>query len=232
MPTIQLTEGLVVVVRRGFEPAVDSAGNAQHDKDGQAVYAAEAVIPGKLPSRFADVDGPDLVRLRCAGHNPGSGAGDVVRLSGKVLITAWYNRQRGSEARSDITVSAERVENARGATPAITGGLPAVLPPGMYLGSTDNVASVMLPPEGVHHVDGLVAVKVAAPVPVDLVGQDVVPVGLRCYFTAPAREDVSQRSKAELVLVAQSLERVAVSNGRGRRTDPVPAAVVDAPSEG
>lgn len=220
--SVQINEGLVVVVRRGFEQLTDANGVPQADRDGQPVYAAEVVIPGRLISRFADNDQPDLVRLRVVGHNPGHNAGDVVRLGGKVLLTAWYTpRARGSNARSDVTISAERVEAARGSAPSITGGLECSLPAGMFLGQDgEGVASLMLPPEGVHTVDGLAAIKVASPVPVELVGADVVPVGLRAFFVAPDREDVSQRAKAELILTAVGLERVGATNGRTRKSDP------------
>lgn len=223
--SIELAEGLVVPLRRGFEPLVDSNGNPQADKDGQPVFAAEGVVAGKLLGRFADQDGPDLLRIRVVGNNPGHAAGEVVRLSGVCRLSAWYTpRARGSDARSDVTLSAERVEPARGAAPTISGGIAATLPTAMFLGQTaDGVCSLMLPPEGLHTVEGLAEVRVASPVPADLIGVDVVPVGLRVFYVAPDREDVSQRSKAELLLRAQALERVGHTNGRTRgKAEPTP----------
>ena len=70
--SVSINEGLVVAIRRGFEPVVDSNGTPPPDLDDQRIHAAEAVIPGRLPSRFADTDGADLIRLLVVGHNPGS----------------------------------------------------------------------------------------------------------------------------------------------------------------
>jgi hypothetical protein len=100
----------------------------------------------------------------------------------------------------------------------------------MFLGQNpDGMASIMLPPEGVHTVDGLADVKVSQPVTAELVGADVVPIALKAFFVVPDREDAGQRAKSELLLTAAGLERVGVTNGRSRKADPTPEP---APVEG
>lgn len=226
--TVHLAPDLVVVLRKGFEQLTDANGQPVPDKEGQPVYVAEAVVPGRINSRFAtDNDRPDGVRLRVVGHNPGHQAGTTVRLSGKVTATVWYQaRARGNEARSALTITAERVDAAAGSTPVVRGGLPAVLPAGLYLGQTANGAvDLMLPADGSYQVEGMAELICSTSLPVDLVGQEVVPVGLRLFFVVPDREDVSQRAKAELVLTCVGVDRVQ-HNGRGRKQDQAPAEPV------
>lgn len=224
--TVHIAPDLVVVLRKGFEQLTDANGQPIADKEGQPVYVAEAVVPGRINSRFAvDNDRPDGVRLRAVGHNPGHEAGTTVRLSGKVTATVWYQpRARGNDARSALTVTAERVDAAPGATPVVRGGLPAVLPAGLFLGQTVNGAiDLMLPATDTYQVEGIAELNCAASLPADLVGSEVVPVGLRLFFVVPDREDVSQRAKAELVLTCAGVDRVQPTGGRHRRSDPVPS---------
>lgn len=229
--TVHLAPDLVVILRKGFEQLTDANGQPIPDKEGQPVYVAEAVVPGRINSRFAvDNDRPDGVRLRVVGNNPGHGPGSTVRLSGKVTATVWYQaRARGNDARSDLTITAERVDAAPGATPVVRGGIPAVLPAGLFLGQAANGAcDLMLPPDGSYVVEGIAEVGCSSTVPVDMIGVEVVPVGLRLMFVVPDREDTSARSKAELVLVCAGWERVGQSNGRHRskpEPSPEPAAV-------
>src|SRR5262245_2611841 len=124
------------MIRKGFELRTDKTGTPIPDKSGQAVYVAEAVTPGRLASRFGtDNDGPDALRLRVIGSHPGHGPGTVCRLAGRSTISAWYSpRARGSDASSDLTITAERVEAAPDAPFAATGGIAAELPPALLLG--------------------------------------------------------------------------------------------------
>lgn len=228
--TVHLAPDLVVILRKGFEPLTDANGQPVPDKEGQPVYVAEAVVPGRINSRFAvDNDRPDGVRLRCVGNNPGHAAGTTVRLSGKVTATVWYQpRARGNDARSALTITAERVDAAHGVAPVVRGGLPAVLPPGLFLGQAANGAvDLMLPPDGSYVVEGVAELSCSSTIPADMIGVEVVPVGLRLMFVIPDREDTSARSKAELVLVCAGLERVSHTNGRARKSEPIaePVAV-------
>ena len=118
----------------------------------------------------------------------------------------------------------------------VRGGLPAVFPadvPATFLGQTeDGRADLMFAAAGPYTVNGMAEIRVASIVPDDLIGQEVVPVGLRAFFTIPDPQDTSARSRSELVLSAAALEPVVRSNGRSRKADPVPAPAGDAPAEG
>lgn len=228
------------VLRRDFEIDSDRDGNPRpNNKTGETVWNAELVVPGLIPSPFAtDRDTADGVKLRVVGNKPDVHAGHIVRLSGTVMATAWYNaRQRGNAARTGLTITAQRVHPApAGARPAIRGGLPALFPedvPAMFLGQADDgTASIMLAAASTYLVDGVVDIRCPEGhrLPDDLIGATVRPVGFRAFYTIPDQQDVSQRSKAELVLVCSTLERVGAQNGKVRKPDPVPAG--PAPSEG
>lgn len=230
-------EDVTVVLRRAFEAQVDGNGAPVADKTGQPVYVAEAVVPGSLTSRYNLADRPEAVRIKVVGNCPTMTAPSIVRLV-NARVTAWYApRQRGNDARSDVTITAERVEIATGQTPATRGGLAAHTGgvPFLFLGQHEDVCDVMACAEGPFTVDGVSEVKCSSVVPVELVGQVVQLVGLRAYFAAPDREDVSARSKAELILSCSSIVRADAApstNGRSKR-EPVTVPAVDvAPSEG
>lgn len=234
-----LLDQLDVMVRRGFEVRVDAQGRQAVDREGALEYVAEIVVPGHIASAFAtDNDRPATIRLRAVGWNPGFAAGTVLRLSGQVTATVWYvARNRGSQAKSNLTITAERIEQApAGTVPMVRGGLPAVFPadvPATFLGQTeDGRADLMFAAAGPYTVNGMAEIRVASIVPDDLIGQEVVPVGLRAFFTIPDPQDTSARSRSELVLSAAALEPVVRTNGRSRKADPVPAPAGDAPAEG
>lgn len=230
-------DDLVVVLRRPFEAYSDGNGSPIADKNGQPQYVAEAVIPGALTSRYNLDDKPDLVRVKIAGTQPSMTAPAVVRLIG-ARLTSWYQpRARGSDARSDVTVTVERVEVATGQAPATRGGLPAHLAgvAAMFLGqNADGIADVMIEASGSFVVDGLAEVRCSSTVPLDLIGQTVRLEQLRAFYAAPDREDVSARSKAELVLACTAIVRAdaaPTSNGRAKR-EPVTVPADPTPSEG
>lgn len=245
--TVQLSE-LIVIVRRGFEPRLGPNGQPTSDRDGQPEFIAEAVIPGLVGSaapRSLEQAKPELVRLRAVGRNPGFEANSVIRLAGQVTATAWYRaRERGSKARSNLTVTAERFELATGQRPAVRGGLPAMFPadvPAMLLGATEEdtpgtsrwLADLMFASAGIYTVDGLAEVHVLNRPADDLIGQDVLPVDLRAYFTVPDEQDASAYSKAELILVASAFEAVRSTNGKGRsKPEPASVGAGDPPPEG
>jgi hypothetical protein len=214
-----------VVLRKGFEPHTDANGTPKATKHGEPVFIAEAVVPGRIASRYAiDNDRPDTIRVKVAGHDPGHGAGTIVRLSGRVTLTAWYQpRARGADARSDLTITAERVDLAPNDKPAVRGGLEASLPAGLFLGqAADGSVDIMLPPADSYVVEGMAELKCTTTLSPDLIGAEVTAVGLRALYVVPDSEDTSARSKAELVLVCTGLERVGSSNGRARKSDPTP----------
>ena len=98
--------------------------------------------------------------------------------------------------------------------------------PAMFLGqAADGSIDLMLAAVGTYQVEGMAEIRCSSMIPVDMIGAEVTPIGLRGYFVVPDREDTGQRSKAELVLVCAGLERVSVSSGRSsRKADPEPAA--------
>lgn len=222
--TVHLAPGLPVMLRRGFEPLTTAEGAPLADRNGQPYYVAEAVVPGRVAGRYGiDADRPDTVRIRTAGANPGyPDAGTVVRLAGRVTATVWYTpRARGAEARSNLTITAEHLEPTTGTTPAVRGGLPAVFPadvPVILLGQADDgTADLMLAAVGTYTVDGIAEVRCATPVPTELVGAQVAPVGLRAYYVLPDREDVGTRAKAEFILSCTSIAPAPTVNGRTTR---------------
>lgn len=226
--TILIADGTPVMLRRGFQPYMTKAGVPVASQHGEPIFIAEGIVPGLIAGRFAtDRDRPEQVRIRVAGTNPAIDSG-VIRLEGQVTATAWYTaRERGSAARSDLTITAERVTRTTD-RPIVRGGLPAVLPtdvPCTLLGQTDEgLVDVMFDAAGIYAVDGITEVQLPGHNPMvdDLVGQHVRPLGLRGYFIIPDDQDVSARSRSELVLAADGFEAAAPAhtNGSRRRTEP------------
>lgn len=209
-----------IVLRRPFEMALNRDKVPVADpKTGEPIFYAEAILPGLVPGRFSMEPSVGSVRLRVNGANPG--AGTVVRLDGKVTISATYARgNRMSDRNSHITVTAERVRPVNGERPGGRGFLPAYLPVNGLLvdarPQAENdpqnprwVADIALEPSSSYVVDGLAEVILAGPVPDGLLGQSVRPVDLRVRYTSPDSVDVSQRSRAELLLSASYLEEAA-----------------------
>lgn len=229
LTTMPIADGLVVPLRRGFEPYLNGDKVQRVDDNGQPQWVAEAVVAGRVNSAFA-LDNPrvDAVRLVTAGANPAFGTGAMVELSGEVKVTAWYNpRARGTDANSGVTITASQVREARGKVPVLSGGLPASLPPEMaftHLGmERDNEAVLMAPPEGPFTVNGIARLMLSQPAPTELIGQPVSFSDLTVFFSFPDdRGDVSMRTKSALYLRATALVPVS-SPGNGRRDRKVEA---------
>lgn len=247
--TLILEPGLVVALRQGFEQLADRDGQPILDTATKApIWVAEALVPGSVRFASAPADGtlpedrPAQLRLRVIGADPGVSDG-AVRLSGLVKASTWYNpRARGKAARSALTITAERVERAAGQAPTLRGGLPCIVPADVPLTlwgisprttSRLAIADVAFDASGSYAVDGVAEIMVRQEVDADLIGRRVRPVGLRGFYVMPDAEDVSARSKAELLLVAAGFEAAGQSqqpfNGKGsRKSEPAP---VEQPAE-
>lgn len=210
-----------VLLRRPFEQALNRDKVPVITPDGQPTYYAEAAVPGKVNGRFDFDPGLGAIRLRVLGGAP-SVATDgpaIVRLEGRVTLSATYNRgQRMSDRLSHVTITAEHVRQVTGERPAGRGFLPVDLPvPGVLLDARPMseaepgarwVADVALEASSSYVVNGMAELVVAGPVPEDLLGRRIRPVELSARYTLPDTLDVSQRTRAELLLSCAYLEAV------------------------
>lgn len=235
-------EPICYSLRKGFTLLANKEGAPIADRaSGQPVWVGEILVPGHI--NFGLNDKPAGIAIKIVGGNdPGIGDMTTIRFEGSTKLTAWYRpRARGVEARSGLTINAERVIAAPDKRPLVRGGMPAAAPDveTTFLGqaswnqdSSTGECDVMFAPTDIFSVDGNATLVCTTAVGDDLLLADVRPINLRAYFRLPDSEDVSQRAKAELVLACSGFERrVATTNGRSRR-QPEPVAVApDTPAE-
>lgn len=233
-------EPIAYMLQRGFERLEKNGLPIPDAKTGADVWIATVLVPGAV--NFGLDDHPETVTLKVVGGpNPNLGELTPIRFEGRVMITAWYSKQRGQGARSDLTINAERVAAAPGIAPRVRGGMPAAAPDisAIFLGQhgyesaeRPGECDVLFAPNDIMTVKGAGSIACASPVPADLIGADVRPVGLRAYFSAPDAVDVSATRKSRLILACSHFERrVATNNGRTNRK-PEPVGAPDAPAEG
>lgn len=255
--TIPLTSGLVLALREGFKLLTDKdnqpipTGPKDPGGEGQPIYVAEAVIPGKIESAYKlGDDSHDNVRLRVLGSNPGHGDNTIVRLEGAVRISAYFQpRQAGRAASSDVTVTAERVDLALpGQFPVTFGGLPVgfglevrywgakALAPDMQ-GKVRHLLQCTLPKDASYFHEGTFEVRVDNRPNDALIGKAIAFNELRGWYTAPDRGEASGRSKAAWHFTAAGITEApgvgVLANGAGRapkRNEPQPEQAP--PSEG
>ncbi len=223
-------ETLTVLLRRPFEAYTDANGAPIADKDGEQVFVAEATVGGFLTSAYNLNDRPETVRVRVVGDRPDFPVNSAIRLI-EPQATAWFvARQRGSDAKSDLTISAKRVEagdrqdlRMRGGLPAHTAGVGA-----MFLGQTEDLrADVVFDASGVFTVDGVAEIRLTHQVPASMVGAPIEIEGLTAFYTAP--DNVSDRNRAEIVLAATTIREVSSPmpqfGGGRRKPEPTPEPV-------
>lgn len=223
--TIPLDD-FTVLLRRPFELLTNREDAPIGDpRTGEAVYISEAVAGGLLRSTFSLEDEPTELTVKVVGTPTIFPANTRVRLINPKL-TAWYNpRGQGKAAKSDATITAERVElstddpTMRGGLPAHTGGVAATLI-GRNFDERDDTISpksvdVMFDSEGVFVVNGVTEIRCPAPIPEGLLYNRVELRGLRAYYSLPDARDVGQRSKAQLVLACTSVAPTASTPAAG-----------------
>jgi len=229
----------VVILRKPFTQMQTSEGAPIGDsKTGEPIYVAEAVIPGLLRGSFSLDDSPTAARIKVVGRDPGHAENSIVRLINP-KITGWYvPRARGADAKSDVTISAERVEAAPGERPAMRGGLPAhtngvaatLLDQTHDLTGAPQSISVMFDAADVFQVEGVAEIKCPTVISEAMFMQRVELTGLRAYFVIPDSGDVSQRAKAELILACNGVAPFPTAHaGNGRKPRPEPAAETEQP---
>lgn len=227
-------EPICYQLRKGFQLLAKDGQPIPDRETGKDVWVGEILVPGLVA--FGLNDRPETINIKVVG-GPDPSIGDLttVRFEGVVKLTAWYSpRARGNAAKSDLTINAERVVAAPDRTPRVRGGMPAACPDvsATFLGQHNYLdadapgeCDVVFAPVDIFAVDGNASIVCTNKVPDDLLMADVRPVGLRAFFRIPDSQDVSQRSKSELILACTSFERrVAANNGRTNRK-PEPAAV-------
>jgi len=203
------TDRLGPVMLREAPRRLERDGDPLANARGEPIFPGRLIVPGGARSTYSDQPSPREVRLKTVGSDRGLRPG-VVRLAGRVTLTAWYQRGgRGRDATSELTVSAERIEPAQGRV-STSGWLPV-----RFMTPTPTDAPLVLDqaplqdggfrvyvmlPEG--SVDGLA--EVTSPLSVEhLIGQYAVPE-LWAKLVVPDREDIGRTSKAELPLMATS----------------------------
>lgn len=230
-------------LRKGFELLANGDGTPIPDRDsGQPVWVGEILVPGQI--NFGLDDRPATIGIKIVGGtNPGIGDLTTVRFEGTTKITAWYlPRARGKDARTGLTINAERVIAAPDQRPRIRGGMPAAAPDieSTFLGQATYNADtgtgecdVLFAPQDIFAVNGAATIVSTVAVGDELLMADVRPLSLRAYFRLPDTQDVGRNAKAELVLACNGFERrIAASNGRSRRQPEPVAAAPDTPAEG
>jgi hypothetical protein len=249
--TLFTTDLGVINLRSNFEiPTGRSAVSA--DDNGQPIYKAEAFIGGHVDSRTDRDISVGSVQIKVVGDAPNVTEGLIV-LEGLVTITQWTNG-RGAGLRSDVTITAEGVRQARdGEYPTFNREIPVFipervfdkqketeLPVGMrFLTAVDRGngalyrwgVDVVIDPVGPWKVDGLGQFDSAVRPPLEWVGRKIRPVGLGLRWYAP--ETASNYDKAALLVSASSFELAedtpnghgSNGNGGGGRKSREPAPV-------
>src|SRR5687768_11231884 len=117
------TDWLGSVLLREAPRRLERDGSPVTSAEGEPVLRGRLVVPGGAKSAYADNPTPTQVRLKVLGSDRGLQAG-VVRLGGRVTVTRWFQRgPRGGNSKSELTVSAERIEPVSGPA-TVTGWLP------------------------------------------------------------------------------------------------------------
>ena len=121
------TERLGAVLLREAPRRLERDGAPVTNSDGEALYMGRIVLPGGAKNAYTDQATPREVRIKRTGTDGGLRPG-IVKLAGRCTLTRWYVRGgRGVNAKSELTLSAERVEPAANETPTIAGWLPVEL---------------------------------------------------------------------------------------------------------
>ncbi|MPY95457.1 MAG: hypothetical protein GEV08_21095 [Acidimicrobiia bacterium] len=222
-----------LMVRQVPTPRMTDSGAPQVDDNGEVVNLGRVIVPGVLTSSYG-TPAPRQCRLKVTGQVPdGITDGSVVRLAGKVTVTSWYLRgARGRDARSEITLSPERVELAPGEFPTFEGLLP-VRPPVddafTFMASKpaeggNGFEAALVVPSSIVDQAGTVRVVLDVQPDEGLAGRPVRFEGLRVALLQPEGEDVGRASKAGFLIYAERLvpaePAAAAASARGRRQEP------------
>jgi hypothetical protein len=238
-----------IALRGAFEiPTGRNAVSA--DEHGQPIYKAEAAFPGYVNSRTARDISSGSVTVKMLGDTPDVHPG-LVMLEGLVTISQWTNG-RGAGLRSEVTVTAEGIRQARdGELPRFDQEIPVSIPERvvdkklgdvpvgiLFLAAVDRQAGAlyrwgvdfMIDPVGPWKVDGLGQFDSPARPPLEWVGRKIRPVGLTMRWYVP--ETPSNYDKASILLAAKEfiLDGAATNghhngNGGGGRKSREPAPV-------
>jgi hypothetical protein len=206
-------ERLGVVMLRETPRRLERDGNPVATADGEVIFLGRLIVPGGARTPWAAAPSPLEVRLKTLGSDRGLRPGPV-RLGGRVSLTAWYQRGgRGSDAKSELTVSAQEITPAPGGQVQLAGWLPVRLMtpnPSDPLLLLDQVPidggfrTYLMTPEGA--VEGLAEVTSTVSV-THLVGKYVT-VDLTAKLVVPDREDVGRSTKSELPLAGTNWQAV------------------------
>lgn len=231
-----------VMVRQAPTPRLNDQGQPQVDDNGQVVHLGRVVLPGVQTSTYG-TPSPRQCRLKVTGHMPADITdGAVVTFAGKVNLTSWYLRgARGRDAKSEVTLSPERIELAVGQLPRFDGLVPVHGPADPFVlmqwrGRQDNpgfeVACIV--PASVIDESGTVNVFVDQQPADGLEGRPVRFDNLRVALVVPESEDAGRSNKAQFIVHADRLvpaEPAVAGAGSRRRSEPV-AAEQNSPDEG
>ncbi len=207
----------------------------------QPIYMGELIVPGVSPGRRGPTF-PKGIRVRFLGEAPkGLEDGQIVRLGGKVTVSAWYrpSARRGDNPASEITISPEAMQPTT--EPEKEGVLRRLLPlrspsPGMLPWTlldvyepegADGLVAMVMTPVDTYGNDGTVEGALNGAPDIGLIGRQVQLVDVRGRIVFPDQRDVGRNLKSELVVTVGSIvehrDLVTVSNGaKPAKAEPAP----------